>query len=113
MGEKTRTITLSNRPPVKVREDEWPLVASSLDYDNEFEFQANSKWRLKVRRHADGRAIVYGTYDTALHEPNVSAGELLSADEDVVAAIRRVGEEIGASDPTIRRCIADLPAEEI
>jgi hypothetical protein len=32
-------------------------------WDNEYEFQANRTWRLRARRHADGRAI-YGVYAT-------------------------------------------------
>ena len=32
---------------------------------------------------------------------------------DVPAAIRRIGERIGANEGTIDRCIADLPAVEL
>ena len=66
----TRTITLSNRQPVKIDEDNWPVIADAKDYvhDGQVECQANRKstWWIKVRQHKDGRAIVYAgySYDT-------------------------------------------------
>lgn len=52
-----RTITLSDRPPVTIDEDDWTLIAQASDkeYDNEFEFQANriSTWSIKVRTRDD------------------------------------------------------------
>ena len=131
---KYRTITLTGRPPVRVAEDSWPVIASASDkrWDNTYEFQANrtSKMAVRVRQHAaDGRAVVYGTYDysTAWQgEPNLHArtGELLPAGtslSDIAAAIERVaadlagqseGDHFGLDAHRIgRECIADLPPE--
>lgn len=139
---KTRTITLTNRPPVRIREDQWPVIAhgSYSDHDNQYEFQANRKWKadIRVRQHEDGRVIVYGVYDydTAFQNESgitVKAGEVIEPGADVVAAIREVGDtmiaEVGdtmiaATDEAghdfrrhilaaVRDCISELPAVEL
>ena len=112
---KIRIITLTNRPPVRIMDADWPLIAKGWDGDNRaIPQQSNREWTIRVRQHADGRSIVYGIYDTAWQgEANMAAGELLAAGDDLVSAIRRVGADIEASDRAIRACIADLPAETI
>ena len=132
----TRTITLTDRPPVTIREDDWPIIASSQskEFDNQYEFQANctSKWHFAVRQHDDGRAIVYATYSYSSTYQNARnyrarAGVLLAADatknNGLVDAIRAVSATIANAEhvgtdadrwPTLRdECIADLPAVEI
>lgn len=39
---ETRTITLTNRPPVRIREDHWPVIAHGLHraHDGQIECQA-------------------------------------------------------------------------
>jgi hypothetical protein len=126
---KTRTITLTGRPPVKIREDQWPIIAcgSYEAWDNQYRFQANrtTDLNIRVRQHEDGRTIVYGVYqyDTAFqHERNVThrVGYVLEPGEDVIEAIQRVGRDLidRDVDATIVRdvvdeCIADLPAVEL
>lgn len=124
---KTRTITMTDRRPVKIREDEWPVEAeaSFSDHDNQYRFQANRTWDgwLKVRKHADGRRLVYAGYDFHTqyqHERDarVRAGVLLDASattEDVVRAIHEVNAIRQEWCPTdlAAECIADLPAEAI
>lgn len=127
---KTRTVTLTDAAPVKIRADQWPEIAGGewSTHDNQYEFQANRTWKLwvKVRQHADGRTLVYGgyLYDTAVqNEDSCSAkrGELLGAGDDIIAAIRRVGSDLGAAHEdagahareVVQECIADLPAQEI
>lgn len=126
---KYRTITLTDRPPVRIREDLWPRIARGADDDcddRRHPFQANTTAEMwvNVRQHSDGRTLVYGGYEyrTAWADrPDHSRrdGELLAKDADVAAAIRRVGEALGDRDTydlapgVIRECIANLPAEEI
>lgn len=134
---KTRTITLTGRAPVKIREDEWPQIAhgSYRDHDNQYEFQANRTWKcdIRVRQHPDGRAIVYGVYDydTAFqNERNfvARAGVLLdgasvsSRIPDAISAVASTliaaAEEAGHNfrshiSACERECISDLPAVEL
>lgn len=112
---KKRTITLTDRPPVTIIESQWPEIAKGWDGDDRrIPSQSTRQWTIRVRRHEDGRTLAYGIYETAWQgEASIRGGTLLPVGADVVAAIRRVGEEIGANETCIRQCIADLPAEEI
>lgn len=132
---KTRIITLTGRAPVRIREDEWPVIASGSyrDHDNQYEFQANRKWKcdIRVRQHADGRAIVYGVYEYETqfqHERNfvARAGVLLldgasgiaSGISEVASTLAAAAEEAGHEfrshiSAAMRECIADLPAVEL
>jgi hypothetical protein len=125
------TITLTGRPPVRIAKADWPIIAEgrAFAHDGQVPKQANAKttaW-IRVRRHADGRAIVYGLWD---HDTvwgdgrSVRAGRLLKADESMPEAIKAVGDELAACrgedllppqaiDDIVRDCIADLPAEQL
>lgn len=117
MSGKKRTITLTERPPVVIAEDNWPVIACATDHDNQHECQANTVWLIRVRQHEDGRAIVYAVKDSGPGGQCIGfratrAGELLASGDEICAAIRRVGEAADCSD-LIDDCIADLPAEEL
>ena len=123
-----RTVTLIGRPPVKLVEADWPEIAKG-DYDawnGEVRAQANRKWAgwIRVRRHADGRTLVYGRadYDTAWRGEEsycYHGGELLAPGEDPVAAIHRVAADLierGADErmtEAAHECVGNLPAEAI
>ena len=110
---KNRTITLTDRRPVTIVEADWPCVARTKWYEGEHEHQANRRGHLTVRQHADGRAIVYGTYTSQfLQESDLSGGEIVASGDDLPEAINRVAASI--SLPNIAQdCIADLPAEQL
>ncbi len=135
---KTRTITLTDRPPVRINEANWPLIASAKDYehDGQVECQANrrSSWFVGVRQHEDGRAIVYATYSYSTNwqkarDYAAKHGVLLSPtdggadDAHIISAIKEVTERMAACEcndedaarwPTLAdECIADMPAEEL
>ena len=126
---KYRTITLTNRPPVRIKEDDWPVMAQGQDkqFEGQFESQSNrtTKIAIRVRQHADGRAVVYGVYeyDTRWQGERCDvqkAGVLVAAGADIVAAIRSVSHTLQQQtgvDRLIqdveRECIADLPPEDI
>ena len=131
-----RTIALTGRTPVRIVEEDWPIVAGASDhlFEGEHEFQSSRHTRmsLDVRQHADGRAVVYGHYhyDTAYRREEsaeVWHGELLPAGADIPQAVQRVAaslddarKDAGAADRVRERspfarlaqeCLADLPAE--
>ena len=132
-----RTITLTDRPPVKIDEDTWPVIARAKDseHDGQVECQANRRtvWAMHVRQHKDGRTIVYATYSydsQYQHERGYEArhGVMLAApakDADdaarIVSAIQEVGRLMAAAEcdgedaarwPTlVAETIADLPPE--
>jgi len=124
----TKTITMTGRPPVSIRKEAWPRIAGARysDHDGEVECQAFRRWsaRVAVRRHADGRHLVFGvaSYTTAWRgerDAGAAGGELLPPGctaDDVVAAISRVAAILtsvaGIPDLT-DQCIADLPAEPL
>jgi len=135
---KRRTITLTDRPPVIISDDKWPLIASASDkeFDNQYEFQANriSKWFVGVRQHEDGRTIVYATYSYSSNWQNsrdysAKRGVMLdsfalreaSDSADIVRAVREVTEDIAGAEcqdgdaarwrTLADECIADLPAD--
>jgi hypothetical protein len=132
--EKKLTIVLSDAPPVIVDAGVWPCIAVADWYSGQHECQANEKAYVKVREHADGRRIVYGSrhrgpggmpinYEGAqsgfLVDCRVSVGQgTLSdtlSDETTAATIRAIRRVAGAVDmPTLgNQCIADLPAVEL
>jgi hypothetical protein len=124
---KTRTITLTGRPPVTINEDDWPFLASASDkdWDNEHEFQANRTWYWFVgaRQHDDGRAVVYATYSHSSQwakERGVDCknGVLLSegsSAQDVCDAIAEVCGRMEGDrwEELAAECIADMPAEKL
>ena len=112
----TRTITLTDRPPVTITEEEWPCIAIARWHDARAgcETEALRVASVRVRAHADGRRIVYGVDQdspTACRAPGptLRAGRLTDA-PGTVGAIRDVAARIGHEDLG-DDCIADLPAE--
>jgi hypothetical protein len=126
-----RTITLTDRPPVRIYDDEWPIIAQASCPDTramQVESRPNGFWSdwLKVRRHIDsGRAIVYGGGDHTTAVPgktNISyrCGEVLDAGANIAKTIRRVCTSLaqrGALESATQKigdsCIADLPVEDL
>lgn len=130
-----RTITLTDRPPVTIEEDNWDVIAIASDneHDGKVKSQANieSNWWIKVRQHDDGRAIVSASYSYRSNWQNArdysaKRGIVLPATSDsaaIIAAIKEVCADIATAEhhgdeadrwPTLAaECIADLPAEEL
>lgn len=113
---KQRTITLTDRRPIRIDDDAWPIVAVGKWHEGQHESQANRTAAIRVREHGDGRRIVYGVATSAWQgEGGASAGYLLDAaagDDATVRAIHDVAARIGHPD-LAADCIADLPAEVV
>lgn len=113
------TITLTGRPPVSIDRDLWPVLCSAHRHDGrEYESQANRHFRLTVRQHQDGRAVVYGSYQSNWQdERDRRGGELLTADQaglahdSITDAIRRVCDALDFDRAVAEECIASMPAE--
>jgi hypothetical protein len=120
-------ITMSERRPMSVSKAEWPSIAYGESFAGQYDFQSFDGAKIRVRRHADGRAIVYGyAGDWAgggrPTRENREAGFLVESTESgdaLVRAIRRVAGILSETEcvgqlahAAARRCIADLPEEE-
>jgi hypothetical protein len=120
-------ITMSERRPMSISKAEWPSIAYGEDFSGQYDFQSFDGAKIRVRRHADGRAIVYGYAGDwkgggRPTRENRAAGFVVQASEPgeaLVRAIRRVAgilsetEGVGEmAHAAARRCIADLPEEE-
>ena len=102
---KSRTITLTDRAPVRIVDSEWPEIAKA-------EVRSDMVNRsLRVRRHADGRALVYGVHSRAGYK-DVRAGELLEPERALARFVGIVAERCDCLD-LVAECIANLPAEEL
>lgn len=122
---KQRTITLTDRAPVKIDEETWPLIASGKAYSGQYEFQAFDGAWIKVRQHDDGRTLVYGyagDWDGGGRPDREDrrAGFIVATEADAPDAIRRVADILAETNmcetyahAAARDCIADLPAEEL
>jgi hypothetical protein len=117
---KIRTITLTDRRPIRIADEEWPeivaVTGTSADEDPNLARAVQTlndrmadRYALRVRQHADGRAVVYLVVSAAVG-PDYRAGKLLEAGADLVAAIHRVADgHVPAA--LVRQANADLPAE--
>ena len=126
---KTRTITLTDARPVTIHDDQWPQIAHGAYrwHDNQYRSQANRTRDLdiRVRQHADGRALAYGVYSyTTAYQGERGAshrvGYLLEPGADLITAIKRCGADLierGVDIVVVRdtanECIGELPAVEI
>jgi hypothetical protein len=128
------TITLSDRPPVRIDPEQWPVVASADERPGSFvngtpkpDYETDH-YAIKVREHADGRRIVYGSCDAATAwtgSRDAKAGYLLAPpqplghrdgtsdrDDETIRAIRRVAGAIGNSELG-EECVHDLPPTDL
>jgi len=118
------TIQMSERRPLKIVKADWPCIAKGNAFAGQHEFQSFDGAWIRVRRHTDGRMIVYGyagDWDGGGRpdRENRTAGFLLAADDDEVRAIRRVAGILAETEcvgdlahRAERDCIADLPADD-
>jgi hypothetical protein len=127
MRDKHRTITLTNRAPVRIVEDEWPIIAEGRCGSEAMRCNIE----VRVRQHRDGRAIVYGRFsynyswdppfDRLMHLRG-RVGHLSDAGTDLAASFHIVGdylrERVHDQDmhtfiaAAITDCFAHLPPTE-
>jgi hypothetical protein len=108
--ERTRTVTLTDRPPVRILETDWPVIARAATPWGRADTRG-----VYARRHADGRVLVYAV---AGHlDPDSKprrAGYLLDVPvggPQVVQALRKAGAEVGLTPDLIALAVGSLPSE--
>ena len=111
---KKRTITLSGRAPVTINGSDWPIIAEATanNSHNGIDRDATRDAWMKVRRHADGRTIVYGCRETRFQgEHDRRAGVLVPSGANTEQVIQLVGGQLWG-DGLAQACLEDLPAVE-
>lgn len=123
----TKKIILTGRVPVEVDTDTWARIAYASDswHDSEHECQANrsAKAWIAVRRHDDGRMIVYGhgEYSSAFRgerDHSWSGGRIVESVQSVAEIVGEIVVELGnipgiAAEALGRSVLADMPAEKL
>lgn len=104
------TITLTAARPFRITSGLWPVIAKASQDRDHNQQELTRQYHLRVRRHEDGRTLVYGWAQSLYQgEHGTRAGFLCTLDE-APAVIRQVGDIIGAPEYLITDCTADLPA---
>lgn len=105
-------IELTDRRPIQINPENWPVIASAKSWEGQYEFQAFRKWKIFVRQK-DTRYIVYGySISDYANDDSRSAGYVLESDTDLIATIKTVANQIG-DESLAHQCITDLPTEEL
>lgn len=113
-AERTRTITLSDRPPVRILEAEWPMIARAATPAGTSQVATRGVY---ARRHADGRVLVYAV--AGLLDPDGQprrAGYLLDrpiTGPQIAQALRQAGAEVGLPLDLIAAAVGSLPPEPL
>lgn len=100
---KKRIITLTNRAPIRIVDEDWPVIAYGEWTTGEpSRSRPYAIIQIRVRRHASGSALVHAT--CRIEDPDdggrceaVRVGRLLSDDEAIASLsehILGVGEEL-------------------
>lgn len=85
--KQTRIITLSNRSPIEIIQEDWVFLSSkSL-------FEAGTTWFLGVREGLDGERLVYASYRSGADKPIFAKGGYL-IHGDPAPAVRRLAQEM-------------------
>ena len=126
-----RIVVLTYQRPIEIVEDDWKKICGAEYVLSLTVVNINAGANLMVRRHVDGRFLVYGMYsvgsysDRVHHSVNARHGVIVPNPEkarivgltphpvdlewaSVVAAIMRVGSDLSAEVPEARRS-DDIP----
>lgn len=109
--EKRRTITLTNRSPVTIVEDEWPVIAEGGYRDDHPSGCEQLSVEFRVRRNRHKQHLIHGKFSYYLEDVESEThrvGRLLYIpDNDVDKALLEVGNEMRerVSDGPLRRYV--------
>jgi hypothetical protein len=99
--KKRRTISLTNRRPVQIIEQDWPIVAEGTCAENSEDAAARWEINVRVRMNRFGQHIVYAKYvyeNDIWEQCNqiVRVGRLVLVREDEEAALLAIADEMRA-----------------
>lgn len=98
----TRIISMSETPPVKIVEDDWPTLA--FDYDK------SEKNTIAIRKHKGGKGfLVYGVNP----ELNLRAGYHASSLQEALSLLTLVCEETEIDDRQRTALLVRLPPQTL
>jgi hypothetical protein len=99
--EKLRTITLTGRAPIQIKESEWPIIAEGWSgWDDSSGAPYSFDVKFKVRQGKHSRMIIYGTWgyweDNPANSQNIRVGRhaTVTEDHELWKHLREVGEEM-------------------
>lgn len=104
--ERETTIHLTGRPPISIKTSEWPVIARYTWPESDPE-KSTERAYVRVRRHADGRTIVYGLRARGAQEQMVG---FLVRDYAVADAIRNACAQVGLEPQGV---FDDMPPEAL
>jgi len=122
-------IFLTDRPPVAIEDDKWPIIAEADDVEI-IDGWMYIERMIAVRQHQDGRAVVYAGYSVKSNgndntNYNVSHGQILLTafnNKEICAIIMTLENQMGTYEKDHgdllrwqrikETCIQDMPAEE-
>lgn len=106
-------IALSDRMPVEIVEEDWPIISSHLHIKPIINDSAI--YTVTVREHKSGRRLVYGS--KSYLGITIQAGYLIpqgTFGTSTINAIHRVVDVLDGSFSLVAlKCIESLPAEEL
>ena len=98
-------IDLDDGSLLEIDQERWKVLASPVYASLQKGAYVTEK--LVVQQDQDGRTLVYIFRDRPGPAPLV-AGELLPANSDMVAAVRRVAQRFGVTDFAVQSCLRSL-----
>jgi hypothetical protein len=127
--KKTRTITLTNRAPVQINEDDWPVIAQGVESWEHPGCNDGHHIEIRVRKNKHWQYIVHANYRFIIEDnedlfQQVRVGRMQQVIEDHVLwkMISDVGQEMldrinnekmkKYAQHAIDQCFANLPAEK-
>jgi len=116
-------IFLTDAVPVRIETAKWPLIASAEVYPEPVFDDYREYHCLRVRRHEDCRAIVYGEHWVQDKGKAFRAGKggklfgtprsLEEQTAEIAKVIRELGEDLRFPEHLIQECIDALPAVDL
>lgn len=107
-----RTIHMSGRPPVVINDREWPEIARAHWFDGATKETSRERAWVRVRRHPDGRMLIYGLRSGVSSEDR-KVGYLVNvgaSTDEIASIVRSTCAIVGVEEQAI---FDSLPPEAV